>query len=63
MWKTGRSSENEAIIVLLERLNGKHLVSEREREKHTPLIFELERQKCPKLSAPSGEHADPRWTF
>ena len=37
----------QSILVVLERLNGEHLVSERER--HTPLVFELERQKCPKL--------------
>ena len=47
--------------ILVSILNGEHLVSEREKEKHTPLIF-LERQKCPKLFTPSGENADPRWT-
>ena len=49
--KKESKSKMQSILVVLERLNGEHLVSERERktERHTPLVFELERQKCPKL--------------
>ena len=42
--KKESKSKMQSILVVLERLNGEHLVSKRER--HTPLVFELERQKC-----------------
>ena len=37
----------QVLLVVLERLNGQHPLPkrERERERHTPLVFELERQK------------------
>ena len=61
--KKESKSKMQSILVVLERLNGEHLISERERERHTPLIFELERQKCPKLFAPQWGARRPALDF
>ena len=61
--KKESKSKMQSILVVLERLNGEHLVSEREKEReaYTP-CFRTRTRKVPKTVAPSGVHADPRWT-